>query len=46
MWSTQKLTQKVERELAHLDRDGWEIISVSFGMDVRGMITAFVTAKR
>ncbi len=46
MWSTQKLTQRVERELSKLDADGWEVISVSFGMDVRGMITAFVTVKR
>jgi hypothetical protein len=46
MWSTQKLTNRVERELSKLDSDGWEVISVSFGMDVRGMITAFVTVKR
>ena len=42
-WSTSALTTKVERILTQKSRDGYEIVSVSFGVNMYWMPTAFIT---
>jgi hypothetical protein len=46
MWSTSKLTRVVENELKKLTSDGYEIISVSFGVNFWWMPTAFITISK
>jgi len=42
-WSTSELATKVERMLNQKSREGYEIVSVSFGVNMWWMPTAFIT---
>jgi len=42
-WSTSTLTEKVERILNQKSREGYEIVSVSFGVNMWWMPTAYIT---
>lgn len=46
MWSTLGLTQEVEIELAKLAKEGWDIVSVAFGVNLWWMPTAFITISK
>lgn len=46
MWSMSSLTKSVERKLEALTAAGWEIVSVSFGMNVWYVPTAFITISQ
>lgn len=46
MWSTTRLTRKVERELTKLTNEGYEIISVAFGVNIWWIPTAFITTSK
>ena len=43
MWSTNSLTEKVEQLLNEKTKDGFEIVTVAFGVNIWWMPTAFVT---
>lgn len=43
MWSTSNLTKRVEQELNEKTIDGYEIITVAFGLNMWWMPTAFIT---
>jgi len=43
MWSTSSLTAEVEKVLYEKTRDGYEIVTVSFGINIWWMPTAFIT---
>lgn len=43
MWSASSLANKVERILNERTHLGWEIVSVSFGINIWYMPTAFIT---
>ncbi|HEY5592178.1 MAG TPA: hypothetical protein VIK55_14330 [Paludibacter sp.] len=43
MWSTSALTSKVERILNEKTSDGYEIVTVAFGVNLWWMPTAFIT---
>ncbi len=43
MWSTEKLQQRTERLLNEATQAGYEVISVSFGHNIWGVLTAYVT---
>ena len=43
MWSSEKLQQKTERLLTDASRAGYEVVSVSFGHNIWGVLTAYVT---
>ena len=43
IWSASELTTKVERILNQKSRDGYEIVSVAFGVNMWWMPTAFIT---
>jgi len=43
MWSTSTLTTRVEKILNEKTRDGYEIVTVSFGVNLWWMPTAFIT---
>ena len=43
MWSTNSLTEKVEHLLNEKTRDGYEIVTVAFGVNIWWMPTAFIT---
>jgi len=43
IWSASELTTKVERILNQKSREGYEIVSVSFGVNMWWMPTAFIT---
>ncbi|MES2479930.1 MAG: hypothetical protein V4561_12650 [Bacteroidota bacterium] len=45
MWSTDKLTSDVERTLKEKSEEGYEIVSVAFGVNLWWMPTAFITLK-
>jgi len=45
-WSTSRLTKDVENELKQLTNEGYEIISVSFGVNMWWIPTAFITTSR
>lgn len=45
MWSTDKLTRDVEKILKEKTDEGYEIISVAFGVNLWWMPTAFITLK-
>ena len=45
-WSTSDLTGKVEDLLPQMEKEGWTIVSVSFGVDLWWCPTAFVTVKK
>ena len=46
MWSTDTLKQKVERILNKKTRDGYEIVSVAFGVNIWWLPTAFITLRK
>jgi hypothetical protein len=43
MWSTTSLTQRVEEVLNERTKDGYEIVSVAFGVNMWLTPTAFIT---
>jgi len=43
IWSASELTTKVERILNQKSREGYEIVSVSFSVNMRWMPTAYIT---
>jgi hypothetical protein len=45
-WSTSRLTRDVEELLAKAHEEGYEIISVSFGVNMWWMPTAYVTIAK
>jgi glycerol uptake facilitator-like aquaporin len=45
-WSTSRLTKNVEKILAEKSNEGWEVVSVAFGINVWLMITAFITISK
>ena len=46
MWTTHTLKQKVERILNEKTRDGYEIVSVAFGVNMWWLPTAFITLRK
>ena len=45
-WSTEKLIKDVENELKQITNEGYDIISVSFGVNIWWLPTAFITTSR
>ncbi len=45
-WSTSGLTEKGEVELAKFTKEGWDIVSVAFGVNLWWMPTAFITISK
>lgn len=45
-WSTARLIKDVENELKQITNEGYEIISVSFGVNIWWLPTAFITTSR
>ena len=43
MWSTKSLTEKVEQILNEKVRDGYEIVTVAFGVNHWWLPTAYIT---
>jgi hypothetical protein len=43
MWSTSTLTIEVEQVLNEKTRDGYEIVTVAFGVNMWWMPTAYIT---
>lgn len=43
MWSTDKLAREVEQELNMRAGDGYEIVTVAFGVNMWSMPTAYIT---
>ena len=43
MWSTEKLRKKVERLINEKSKEGFEIVTVAFGINLWYMPTAYVT---
>lgn len=46
MWSTSSLTRDVENKLKKLTNEGYEIVSVSFALNVWWIPTAFITTSK
>ena len=46
MWSTERLRNKVEQILNEKNKQGYEIVTVSFGTNLWYIPTAFVTIKK
>jgi hypothetical protein len=46
MWSTARLIKDVENELKQITNEGYDIISVSFGVNIWWLPTAFITTSR
>jgi hypothetical protein len=46
MWSTSTLTNKVEKELYKKSEEGWEIISVAFGVNLWWVPTALISLSK
>jgi hypothetical protein len=46
MWSTTKLKQNVERILNEKTKDGWEVVSVAFGINLWWIPTAYITLSK
>ena len=46
MWSTSELKRKVEIILNEKTRDGYEIVSVAFGVNMWWLPTAFITLRK
>lgn len=46
MWSTSSLTTQVEQLLNRKTREGYEIVSVSFGVNMWWKPTAFITVSK
>lgn len=45
-WFTDRLTIKVEKEINSLSREGYEIISVSIGINMWWFPTAYITFSK
>ena len=43
MWSTEKLRKKVERLINEKSKEGFEIVTVAFGINLWYMPTAYIT---
>ncbi len=44
VWSTEKLRKEVEDTLNNVSKDGWEVVSVAFGLSGgSGISTAMIT---
>lgn len=46
MWSTTKLKRKVETILNEKTKDGYEIVSVAFGLNIWWIPTAYITLSK
>ena len=46
MWSTKKLKDKVEILLNEKTQEGYEIVTVAFGLNVFWIPTAFITLRK
>ena len=46
MWSTDSLTKKVEEILDQKVQEGYEVVSVAFGVNIWWMPTAFITLAK
>lgn len=46
MWSTSKLKQNVERILNEKTKEGWEVVSVAFGINIWWIPTAYITLSK
>ncbi len=46
MWSTDSLKKKVEEILNEKTKDGYEVVTVSFGLNMWWMPTAFITLRK
>lgn len=45
-WSIETLTKKVENLLNEKDAEGFEIVSVAFGVNLWWMPTAYITIRK
>ncbi len=46
MWSTTKLKKNVERILNEKTIDGWDVVSVAFGINIWWIPTAYITLSK
>ena len=46
MWSTEKLKRKVEIILNEKTKDGYEVVSVAFGLNIRWIPTAYIALSK
>jgi hypothetical protein len=46
MWSTKTLKLEVEKTLNEKTRDGYEVVSVAFGLNVWWIATAYITLSK
>jgi hypothetical protein len=46
MWSTAKLKEKVEKILNEKTKDGYEVVSVAFGLNIWWIPTAYITLRK
>jgi translation elongation factor EF-1beta len=46
MWSTDSLKHKVEKLLNEKTKDGYEVVTVAFGVNMWWMPTAFITLRK
>ena len=46
MWSTNSLNRKVEKILNEKTKEGYEVITVAFGLNMWWMPTAFITLRK
>ena len=46
MWSTEKLRKKVESLINEKSKEGFEIVTVAFGVNLWWMPTAFISLSR
>jgi hypothetical protein len=46
MWSCAKLKQKVEKILNERTKEGYEIVSVAFGINIWLIPTAYITLSK
>ena len=46
MWSTKKLKEKAEAMLNEKTKEGYEIVSVAFGVDLWWIPTAYITLAK
>ena len=46
IWSTDSLKHKVEKLLNEKTKDGYEVVTVAFGVNMWWMPTAFITLRK
>lgn len=46
MWSTNSLNRKVEKILNEKTKEGYEVVTVAFGLNMWWMPTAFITLRK